>query len=684
MSETFKLKNGSIFVLVEAPGGIYNSMQLKKIADLCDNEVAIAKATEDQRLGLFIQESEIQSVTDELEACGLGLKHYQSSGAGAVTCLGEMCDQHEQDALGTAMELSEALQNISCQSNLKIGINGCAQCCTPCHTLDIAVIGEPSGYRISLGGKNSQIPEFAAFMAEAVPANKVVGLIGAVAEIFAKEADPGENLHELIERRGVSSFITALAPYSQDAQGSEPFSDLPTEEPLDELASEELTADPANNSASAKDELEDDLADSVSNEISDELDEIDDELLSQVESEDELDDSLLDDSAISEEKEVGKAPEEAKFSAASESDDLDDEIAINDEPLDTELEELSAQDNKETDTLDDIAVEQELAPVELDDVAIDDIALDATDAEIPIDDAGTEVSTLEDLEDEAASDLNSEGLDHVKELPTNDDESILEDEDLEDEITDFTDSEKPEAEVNLEDDLEIDDVDTESLDATEEGNPEVIDESEATLDSDESTDGEDYQEDSIESKIIAGIDEEEALMAGAEDHDENEEDRTSTLELLETEESEANPEEVESISLDHEASESKKSDTDETDLEELEVDDLDIDEDHDLALEEIDEEISSVTEDELTPAPQNKLANSSEFKFCGIEFENANVQLTFESGAYVDIDTSSIRDSKAFSIAGQNFIITPVHDGLVIEIDGVRLFYPEPKMSAAS
>ena len=59
MSELFKLKNGTVLVSTEAPGGIYNSAQLKKIAELCSKELAIVKATEDQRLALFVKEAEL-------------------------------------------------------------------------------------------------------------------------------------------------------------------------------------------------------------------------------------------------------------------------------------------------------------------------------------------------------------------------------------------------------------------------------------------------------------------------------------------------------------------------------------------------------------------------------------------------------------------------------------------------
>ena len=65
MSKPFKLKNGTVLLSTEAPGGIYNSTQLEKIAQLCKKESAIVKVTEDQRLALFVKESELQNISQE-------------------------------------------------------------------------------------------------------------------------------------------------------------------------------------------------------------------------------------------------------------------------------------------------------------------------------------------------------------------------------------------------------------------------------------------------------------------------------------------------------------------------------------------------------------------------------------------------------------------------------------------
>ncbi len=221
MGSSFKLKNGSILLSTEAPGGIYNASQLKKIAALCDGDAVVVKATEDQRLALLVNPAMASSVADELKSIGLGIRHYQDGLHQPVSCIGEMCEEHEQDALGGALDLSAEIEGLKLSSPLKIGINGCAKCCVPCHTLDISIVGDSSGYRISLGGKSSQLPEIASFIAEGVPSAEMPKLIRSVIDIYKNGAQEGETLQEYIEREGSSKFIEALAPWSQDAAISE-------------------------------------------------------------------------------------------------------------------------------------------------------------------------------------------------------------------------------------------------------------------------------------------------------------------------------------------------------------------------------------------------------------------------------------------------------------------------------
>jgi dissimilatory sulfite reductase (desulfoviridin) alpha/beta subunit len=265
MAGSVHLRNKTLLLTTEAPGGIYNSNQLKKIAELCDSESVIVKATEDQRLAVFVPEDKLETVRTELESIGLGIRQYQEGLHQPTTCIGEMCSLHEQDALGTAMDLTADLDNLKVKNPLKIGINGCGRCCVPTHTLDISVIGSKTGYQVNLGGRSSQIPEMASFAADGVPAAEVSGLIKKIVLHFKKLAQPGENLQAVMERCGPGQFIQLLAPYSQDASIGNDFSPMADfgesaeEMPASDELADPLESDPLVNDPLAADPLADDL-----------------------------------------------------------------------------------------------------------------------------------------------------------------------------------------------------------------------------------------------------------------------------------------------------------------------------------------------------------------------------------------------------------------------------------------
>ncbi len=219
MGTPFKLKNGSVALSVEVPGGLYNSAHLKKLAALSEQHSMIIKATEDQRLALFVVPELVDTIAKELASGGLAVRDYQDGVHQPVACLGALCPESKQDALKASLDITEALAGIEGTAPLKVGINGCAACCVPCHTLDIAIVGSEDGYRISLGGKQMVVPELASFAGEAIPAAELVDKVKAVVDAWKENAQPGERMQAVIERAGMAPFIKALAPYSGDAGG---------------------------------------------------------------------------------------------------------------------------------------------------------------------------------------------------------------------------------------------------------------------------------------------------------------------------------------------------------------------------------------------------------------------------------------------------------------------------------
>ncbi len=220
MAKEFHLKSGALYLVAESAAGIYNSTQLSVLAKLCDDKAIVAKLTEDQRIGLVVPENELAEVSKTLMEAGIGLRHYQDGLHQPTSCIGALCSFHNQDALGSAVKLSEALAKIELTNPLKIGINGCPKNCVPTHTLDVSIIGDEKGYKLYIGGRNRQLPDLASFVAEDIPADALVAELLKIIEFYKQNATEGESLGELIERLGLSPFQELLKPYSQESLAS--------------------------------------------------------------------------------------------------------------------------------------------------------------------------------------------------------------------------------------------------------------------------------------------------------------------------------------------------------------------------------------------------------------------------------------------------------------------------------
>ena len=199
-------------------------------------------------------------------------------------------------------------------------------------------------------------------------------------------------------------------------------------------------------------------------------------------------------------------------------------------------------------------------------------------------------------------------------------------------------------------------VDGESQDQEESQDSEVVADSDP--DFDEVEDMEEGDEEDFESKLIADIDEEASIMASAPE-DGNADERDAALDSLEA---------VDDIDDDHSLRVISESE----------------DETVDLHLEE-----DSVMDNEPTQVqslPSTKVGAGNLFKFSSLDFVDSKLRLNFESSAYIEFDVHQISKDveQRFSLGGQDFALSKDEDGIKLEVDGVRLFFPLDAIPQAS
>ncbi len=443
MVKAFTLKNGLILLSTEAPGGVYNSAQLKKVSALCDENSAIVKATEDQRLALFVKPENAAKVKKELQSVGLGVRNYQEGLHQPVNCIGKMCPESQQDALGTSMELQKTLSALQLSSSLRIGINGCYRCCVPTHTLDISIIGDSNGYRISLGGKNSQIPEMACFMAENVPDADIPRLVKQIITIYQKHANDEESLQDVMDRVGSSEFIKALHPYSQDAAGADDeFDGFASDS---EMPSAEMDTDTSSFEETSSDELSFDNLGTESGDpsdlsMSDDIGEMD---MSDLSSDaGDIDLNMADEPSFTENSDEFAALESDPMLSEPSSDlgGLDGDIAIGGDEI-MEMSDDVSFGNDDLNLEDDLeAIAPEVLADDIGEVSLDTLDIEPefesiddnidltelkSDEELPLDESGNtlEADEVEESEADAFEEKLNASIEEEESMPMVEDEN---------------------------------------------------------------------------------------------------------------------------------------------------------------------------------------------------------------------------------------------------------------------
>jgi dissimilatory sulfite reductase (desulfoviridin) alpha/beta subunit len=213
VSEYFGLKNNQLFVLAEAAGGVYNSDQLRVLCEVADHESAFLKITEDQRIGFMIDPARLTDVQAQVRKSGLLLRSYKAAGVPAPrACLGELCNFAQQPSLGDALELTTHLLKSfpSPKRYSSIGVNGCGRACLGSSTEDVHVVAEETGYKISIGGKGSDIPQQAQLILENITRTDLPVVIEKILSVYYHESQEDERIFDVVERIGLSPFLNAL------------------------------------------------------------------------------------------------------------------------------------------------------------------------------------------------------------------------------------------------------------------------------------------------------------------------------------------------------------------------------------------------------------------------------------------------------------------------------------------
>ncbi len=213
---------GLVNVSLKAPGetpGDASADQMDAVADLAERySFGEARVTYEQNLILpHVKLDDVPAVFAGLAAVGLA-----SANIGLISdiiaCPGlDYCALANARAIPIAQHIATrfaAPELAETIGELKIKISGCINACGHHHVGNIGILGvDKKGeeyYQLSLGGSGEDDASLAQILGPAVPAERVVGAVDQMVEVYLRERQAGERFLDTYRRTGMAPFKEAV------------------------------------------------------------------------------------------------------------------------------------------------------------------------------------------------------------------------------------------------------------------------------------------------------------------------------------------------------------------------------------------------------------------------------------------------------------------------------------------
>ncbi|HKY02978.1 MAG TPA: nitrite reductase large subunit NirB [Burkholderiales bacterium] len=182
-------KDGTFSVVPRMWGGITNSSELRRIADVADKyNIPMVKVTGGQRIDLLgVKKEDLPGVWKDLD---MPSGHaYGKSIRTVKTCVGsEFCRFGTQNSTQMGIDLEKMLFDMYSPHKVKLAVSGCPRNCAESGIKDVGVIGVDSGWEIYVGGNGGIKTEVAQFLCKVATHDEVLEYSGAFLQLYREEA----------------------------------------------------------------------------------------------------------------------------------------------------------------------------------------------------------------------------------------------------------------------------------------------------------------------------------------------------------------------------------------------------------------------------------------------------------------------------------------------------------------
>ena len=182
-------KDGTYSVVPRMFGGVTNSSELRRIADVVDKyKIPTVKVTGGQRIDLLgVKKEDLPAVWNDL---AMPSGHAYAKALRTVkTCVGsEWCRFGVQDSTQMGIDLEKAFWKMYAPHKVKFAVSGCPRNCAESGIKDVGVIGVDSGWEIYVAGNGGIKTEVAQFLCKVKTAGEVLEYAGAFIQLYREEA----------------------------------------------------------------------------------------------------------------------------------------------------------------------------------------------------------------------------------------------------------------------------------------------------------------------------------------------------------------------------------------------------------------------------------------------------------------------------------------------------------------
>jgi nitrite reductase (NADH) large subunit len=197
-------KDGTFSVVPRMWGGITNSSELRRIADVVDKyAIPTVKVTGGQRIDLLgVKKQDLPAVWRDLD---MPSGHAYAKALRTVkTCVGsEWCRFGVQDSTRMGQELERALWRMYAPHKVKLAVSGCPRNCAESGIKDVGVIGVDSGWEIYVAGNGGIKTEVAQFLVKVKSHDEVLEHAGAFLQLYREEGWYLERTVHFVHRVGL-------------------------------------------------------------------------------------------------------------------------------------------------------------------------------------------------------------------------------------------------------------------------------------------------------------------------------------------------------------------------------------------------------------------------------------------------------------------------------------------------